>query len=207
MSRRRDPILTATEQAATELASRPSADLLLGTRRLIWRSIGKRLESPADRGRSQPHIRRYSLAKRAVEKVLPMWDMSFPTEKGPHLMIQSSRDILDRRIREKQARALWEENWHFVDDLADKHDDPAIAVGYAACQLIQVATCDELFEPTTTDWALTDQDVQPVELDSAFCACAAYARGAIWDDGSSANLRREFWNWWIATATVLTESK
>ncbi|MBM3982890.1 MAG: hypothetical protein FJ304_21990 [Planctomycetes bacterium] len=197
----------ALDRAKKEVARHARGDLPLGFRRDVWRAIGPR-RTAKPKSVSKPHLLRLRLAEASVRRVLPIWDAVLSDDSAPHHLLEVANAIIAGDIGNKQAKAAWNENWTYFDDLAYDNEElqPAIMVGYAANQLMLVATQDEQFPAAPDAELVTDQDLEPRDFDPALLASIAAAGGAIWEPETSTKARRAFWNWWIASAHRITQA-
>ena len=179
----------------------PEGDLRLGYRRAIYSALGTRASFSTSKNERAGYARRFSLALTTVEKVISLWQQRIPEDSTPTDALDIARSIEQGRLEEEKG---WTEHgrlWAHLDDLSYLREDlqVTIAVGYAAVQTIAVALCDEQFEPEE-DLGVSDRDVDPHDLDTACLSAAAYSDGPIWLEGSSAERRRQFWEWWLKCA-------
>lgn len=146
-------------------------------------------------------MRRTHLAVESARKVLSVWEATFPADRTPHEAIAAAVDRLPGAFAES-VRSLYVRLWDRCDEILqrDERTLPAAAAGLSAARALCTAFTDELFDGDAFDDAATDQDVDPDEMDATYLAAAALASGTVWDDASSSERRREFWEWWLAEA-------
>lgn len=197
----------ALDRAKKEIARHARGDLPLNFRRDVWRAIGPRW-TPKSKSVSQPHMLRFRLAEASVRKVLPVWDAAFSEDNAPQHLLEVANAIIAGDIGHKQAKAGWNENWTYFDDLAYDNEalQPAVMVGYAANQLMLVAMQDEQFPAAPDPELVTDQELEPRDFDPALLASIAAAGGAIWEAKTNKKARRAFWNWWVASASSIKQA-
>lgn len=194
-----DPLSETLATARKAVGVNRKGDLPLGHRHQVWLAMGPR-KPPRSKKDSEPHLFRYRLARTSVVRVLSVWDAAFPDDEAPHHLLKVADAVLSGELSHKEAKAGWNDNWTYFDDLAYDHEalQPAIMVGYAANQLILLAMRDELF-PETVDLAVTDQVIDPRDFDAALLASIASAGGAVWEKKTNKEPRRAFWLWWLDT--------
>lgn len=168
--------------------------------RLRWQ-INRLMDDPSATSADIGRWRRQKLAALAASKVIPAWERSFPGDRLPHNCLAMGDVFRRGEVRAGNVEELWSDGWDHCDQLIYDHQDrqnDALA-GYAAVQSLRIALLDDLY-PEVMDQNCSDENLEPEDLDSAFSAAACYAGGTIWDPSSSAQLRREFWLWWLTQA-------
>jgi hypothetical protein len=147
-------------------------------------------------------VRRAHLCISMVQRVLPLWEMHYPS-KHPHRILEEARAYLDGRSSRKQLR---DEASGFRGGL-DTSDTPdkqvAFLVGRASVSAAFVAASDELLEPDegATEEELMDPE-DPDFWDCAYWVAGAEAGGMPWEAGFDAQRYRDFWNWYLDTAVA-----
>ena len=143
--------------------------------------------------------RRTQLAVLAIEKVLPIWESVLPTDHTPKRALNLAEELLGGKITPDVIKNEIGRLWTHCDDLSCRYPEKqsAIMVGYGAIQAIRAALSQKHFGCEGVTEASTDMDVDPYDLDSAFCAMIAYS------DGSDSQKRLEFWTWWLMSAVAV----
>lgn len=180
----------AIQQARTALSSNPHRTLERGFREAIWAALGP-LE---ERGRR----RRTILAILATEYVLPHWQRVFPRDRRPEKMLDIARAVLAGSIDLNREAAERDSMWTAMNDIATT--SYAVAVGYAAAQVVSVALYDESFEPDAVRLDRRDAEVDPEEHDASYLASMAASHGSPWTASYDADKRGQFWEWWLDEA-------
>ena len=104
------------------------------------------------------------------------------------------------------ARLESEKGWRHCEKVMYNSQDRqnVVLAGFAAVQAIDSVLSDAYFFLSDDSKPISDFDVDPYEHDSSFLAAAAYSNGAVWDKGSNADKREEFWNWWLKEAVPMS---
>jgi hypothetical protein len=183
----------ALRQAEAALETDPRGHLLLPQRRTIWAALG----SPDMAGRRA----RARLAMTATQRVLPIWQQLWPSNRLPHHLLELAERVCRGELEGATLREVRDQAETELDDLSwAARDAPGIAVGYAAHRALGVAIRDEIFDPAAPDSMALDEDSEPHTRDSAFLASIAVADGPPWAQNSSAERRRLYWHWWLKEA-------
>jgi Immunity protein Imm5 len=171
-------------------------DLGAGFRCRLYSEAGAAF--PPDEGRR----RRSKLAVAAIQKVLPLWEAVYPSDRSPHAALELVEKVLAGSVPAAVATREADRLWTYYDDLSykDATDVSVVAVGYGAVQAIREALSDAPFGCEDVNDATKNIEVDPYAFDAAFLASAAYAGGATWQPESDAKKRLEFWKWWLTTA-------
>jgi Immunity protein Imm5 len=187
------------EEGLLLVHAEPQHDLKLGFRcRLL--SAFDEINGPT-RSRSG-HSKRVKLATLSVEKVLPLWDSCFPSDRSPYLALELAKKLLAGTISATAATRETSRLWAHCDDLIFDHQDDVnpIMVGYGAVQALREALSETHFGCENVNDGSTDLDVEPHDWDASFYAAIAYSRGAPWESSSDKQKRFEFWTWWLTSA-------
>jgi Immunity protein Imm5 len=187
------------EEGLLLVHAEPQHDLKLGFRcRLL--SAFDEINGPT-RSRSG-HSKRVKLATLSVEKVLPLWDSCFPSDRSPYLALELAKKLLAGTISATAATRETSRLWAHCDDLIFDHQDDVnpIMVGYGAVQALREALSETHFGCENTNDESTDFDIDPYDTDSSCFAATAYAGGAPWESSSDKQKRLEFWTWWLTSA-------
>src|SRR5215813_13350294 len=186
----------AIRTASEALKTNERGELLLPARKRLWAAMGSRIVvgSKAILG---PGVRRRTrLALLTTERVLSIWEQTFPTNLGPKHMLATAEEYLAQRIDFKTAWDLKNRFWGKLENLGSI----AVTVGFAACQVVTTALNDERFNPEDIETELFDHNLDPYEWDASFYASVAYAGSAPWEAESNSTRREEFWEWYIKEA-------
>lgn len=187
--------------AENVLAAAPDGHLPLPYRRRIWCALGP-LVLDGNRAVAGSGVRRRAaLAIAAAEHVLPLWEGVRPGDSRPRAALALARQYLDGTADFRAAKRWQGKFLTDLDDLvAGEDSDPALRAGFAAAKAITTALHDELFEPAERDEDVSDEALDPDQWDAAYFAAMSFAGGAIWEDGSDPERRREFWQWYLKDA-------
>jgi hypothetical protein len=143
------------------------------------------------------------LALLSIQHVLPLWEKARPFDRAPHLLLEKAEKILAGVLTGQQVDEMNLPGWTYMDNVGYKvpyADSSWVLVGYGAIKVVDVAVRDENFDPTQINPQLTDDHLDPYDLDVAPTAAAAYADGFRWDSESDPQKRRQFWQWWLTEA-------
>jgi len=186
------------------MIAHPQHDLNLGYRRLIYEQLDPGTDIPPQKERDGLK-RRVNLAILAAEKVLPFWEKVYPGNGLPQRCLQLARQVLHGQVDDNEAWKQRDLLWAKLVEMGneDRENQAVQGAGFSAVQVLTAVLRDERFDPGQIDLNLTDADINPDEMDSAFFAAAAYADGAVWDDASDSGKRREFWEWWLKEAAPM----
>lgn len=182
------------EKALTAVRSHPRYDLELGYRQAIWAA----LETPPDNINQVKDVgrkRRLFLAILSAKHVLPLWEKIRPDDDLPHRCLAQA----ERNLSEK-TKSLQDDYMTAAQIIDDLEYEPVIAAGYSTIKTLSTALWDERFDPTSIDYTLTNEDLDPDYTDSALFASYAYANGSVWEEDSNDKKRLEFWEWWLTEA-------
>jgi hypothetical protein len=167
--------------------------LLLARRRAIWLALGGRDE--------EGRCARARLSIAAARRVLPIWERLWPFNRLPHDLLDLTDQVCRGDVDPHSLTALRDRAETELDDISwGSSTKSAVGAGYAALRALDVARGDEPCDLPRPDSAVRDEDLQPRQRDSAYLAAAAAAGGAPWEPRSSADRRRDYWNWWLAEA-------
>lgn len=184
------------EKALEAVHNHPKNDLNLGYRQAIWAEFGP----PGDEFGLK---KRTVLAKLTIEKVLPVWESTFPDDNTPGKILNEVRQILDGSLSfsSEDASEHIRDFWEWIEDIEAPDDQlTALDVGFGLVKLITTALFDELFNTEDIDYDCTDADVDSYDADCSYYAAAAYSNGTVWDEDSDDSKRKEFWEWWLKEA-------
>lgn len=184
------------DNALETVHNHPKNDLNLGYRQAIWAEFGPL-------GDELGLKKRAVLAKFTIEKVLPIWESTFPDDNTPGKILSEVAQILDGSLSfsSEDASKHVRDFWEWVQDIAASDNQlTALNVGFGAVKLITTALFDELFDSKNIDYNCTDADVDSYDADCSYYAAAAYSNGTVWEEDSDASKRKEFWEWWLKEA-------
>jgi len=188
-----EAVTQAIAQAREALDRNPRSDLNRGYRHVIWAALGPRDE--------QGRHRRARLAIISAQRVLPIWERTWPKDRKPHEVLALAEHVLRGRADQTAAKRQRDEAFAYMDALSDRSRNKIpVSAGYSAVQALSTALWDEFFDPADINVELTDDHVDPEERDAAYFAALVSANGPPWDDHSDPNRRREFWEWWLREA-------
>lgn len=196
-------MLSETQELALRaVEADPNKHLSLGWRQKIWADFGPRA-TPGNY-LSVPHRQRIELAVAGVRHVLPLWQQRYPDSDIPEDALSIVEAIVEGG-GEVDASEAFDALWGAVVHLSVERPFPEVAVGFAAVQTVSTAMYDESFDPDDLDPELEDGD-DPESFDAAYYASIAAAHGQPADPGSDAQLRLEFWKWWLNDAIAAAKS-
>jgi hypothetical protein len=137
------------------------------------------------------------------EKVLSCWNRSFPNDPSPYVWLNSAKQIMQGKQARNEGEIMRDQADNYCGELVCKYQELQndIAVGYATLQVVRIALWDNLY-PKEVDQEVTDGDLDPDDLDYAYCAAVAWASGTIWNGSSSNTKRLKFWRWWLTEAVA-----
>jgi hypothetical protein len=182
------------ELALMAVETDPDKHLRLGWRQIIWADFGPRA-TPGNY-LSVPHRQRIELAVAGVRQVLPLWEQRYPDSDIPDVALST----IDAIVQGEEVDAdTFDELWEAVVHLSVERPFSEVAAGFAAVQALATAMYDESFDPDDLDPEREDGD-DPESFDSAYYASVAAAHGQPGAPGSDAQLRLEFWKWWLTDA-------
>lgn len=171
-------------------------ELRLGLRCRVWQLLDNAHATAVGRNR------RVALARRCVEKVLPLWDAHFQNEHIPQSALSVAQRFCDgsisREVTQKELGVLWTA----CDDQAARtgDDQSVVMVAYAAVQVVRESLSIVHFGCEGISDSSTDIDADPYDHDSAYLGAIAFSGGPTWHDASSATRRLEYWTWWLTEA-------
>ena len=192
------------EDALAAMRQHPQHDLTLGYRYAIKATFSPRYYPANASVKSRVgHQKRTLLAIKTVQHVLPLWERFFPENETPSLLLAQAHKVLKKEYSIEQAIKDVGEAWTYMDSFRVHLTRPAQAVAFVGCAAVvalTIAVEDEPIDAPHVKLDLTDADVDAYEGDGAFEACLAYTGGPPWHPESSAEKRREFWEWWLLQA-------
>jgi len=186
------------ERARQAVIGDPQHNLTPFYRGLIYSLFG-----PFDKEKSRFPLGKLAII--AVEKVLPIWENQWPTDKRPHDLLANAKHVLAGLISTKEGRLMAEAafdqtaEWMGTLDEANGNKEPL------AASIVLAAAVECLFEASGVHTfsginpAKTEADLDPWSTDTAGWAASSYA-GPWYDSASDPKRRREFWDWWITEA-------
>ena len=185
------------------IKNHPQHDLNLGYRHLVWTEFGPHKKLGVD-DNQRGLIRRVNLAILSTRYVLPLWENVWPEDKSPQFLLDEAQKVLSGDIPEDAAWNSRNQYWEKYVEIGyqEKKHQITLGVGFSAVQTLTASLQDEVFEPSIANENLTDVDIDPDQMDSSFFSSAAYSDGAIWETGSSADKRKDFWEWWLCEAVI-----
>jgi hypothetical protein len=188
----------------------PDHDLSLSWRCTIYSKFGGRTkQGDGVQGMCEGHWRRYAVGVMSAKKVLPIWEACFPNDRSPHTCLELAHGYMSGQVPKALCLQTREELWTHCDGMVYKYQTlmNKVLVGYCTAQIMRVAVYDDLWcEPGEAE-GVDEANVDPEELDVAFCSASCYAGGTKWDESSSTKKRLEFWKWWLLEAVPAAWSK
>jgi len=181
-------------EARAVLEERDDGRLPLPQRRRVREAFGP--WEPLDAAHPPPGLRRrVELARRAAERVLPVWYAEAAGDHGPEQMLELAERRLNREITEPEADDLADRFRAHAENLAYRKEisQRALAAGEAARLVVVAADIDDYGEhPPHAD----DDDLDPDDWEAAYVAAIA-AAGYPEEDVAA---RRDFWRWYLEEA-------
>ena len=183
----------AVRDAKKTLDEDADGHLPLARRRAIWLALGARDE--------EGRCARARLSIAAASRVLPIWERLWPSNRLPHHLLDLADQVCRGEVDRGAITALRDRAETELDDISwASFNKSAVGAGYAALRALDVARRDEPSDLSRPDSAVRDEDLEPHQRDSAYLAAAADAGGSPWEPQSSADRRRDYWNWWLTEA-------
>lgn len=137
-----------------------------------------------------------------VRRSWPVWEAKFSDDRTP--LIGAERSVADILVKGCIDSAIRYKFGEIDTDLDNKlllgeAYFPAITAGYAAWSVMRdaIRISDSVFREFSGD---SELDVSSDEWDPCFYASVAVAGGAVWEESGNAELRREFWEWYLKCA-------
>jgi hypothetical protein len=191
------------EKSLSLVSADPQHDLKAGIRCQLMMSFDESAEPNPHIG----HLKRVKLAIMTVQKVLPLWESSFGTDRTPHLALELAKKVVANEVTALVAETEMGKLWTYFDNLSCKHESKqtVIMIGYGAVQTVREALSKKHFGCERMDDACSDLDIDPYDHDSAFCATVAYCHGPTWESRSDSQKRFEFWTWWLKAALSISK--
>jgi hypothetical protein len=193
-----DELKRTIDAAAESLARAPNGELILPMRKRIWAALGPCLVEGQRALPGAGLTRRGALAISCSRHVLPIWENALRDDRRPHDALEAAQRRLEGAADFDSAERIRGALWTYCDGLFGRVPDRCVYVGYSAALSVATALHDELFELDDLDSEL-DRDLDPYQWDASFYASAACA-GFGWEPDSDPVKRREFWQWYLATA-------
>jgi Immunity protein Imm5 len=165
-------------------------DLILGKRILIFKEVFKILNHDKESFK----LFLVKLGSYVVEHIINLWKQSFQDTKPLEIIKLASNFLTDKNQDKNKLVRKSEDFWNELLEADDEKQTPS-SVGMASVKVLQVALDDD-FDFTN----LTDQGIDPDELNAEFFGAAAFSNGATWNEESDSLKRKEFWEWWLEKA-------
>jgi hypothetical protein len=204
----------AIEISKVAIGKNPKHDLNLGYRRLMYSLMGPKADLSTRAGNLEGYRRRVNLGVCTIQKVLYIWeefvrlvsdDLIFPNDDHPHQLLDKAKGIMSGNysielgLKAYDDIEIWAED--YPRDCAKYQQ--ALAVGEGAFAVLQIALWEVPFDLLSVedfDPGLTEGDIDPNVLDPSFFAANAESGGSIWDEKTSPEKRKKFWEWWLDDA-------
>lgn len=146
--------------------------------------------------------RRVRLAELSIQKVLPIWKVSFGSDRTADQALELANDLLHGKRSASETNSRAGALWTHCDNLMSRNQDAVnvVAIGHGAVAVVWEALSETPFGCEQVAQDATDLDVDSYAFNSSLLASFAYSDGAVWDDTSDAHRRLEFWQWWLTSA-------
>ena len=194
-------LVSTIDNARSILEHHPQGDLPLGYRRAIWVAMGPKKTSYIAND-NPGWVRRAHLAYLTAQHALPIWVQRFPRNHTPQRFLKKIDVVLQNGITKKGIDKFYNEDWVKLEEISYDHSDALniVAVVYSAYRALNTAIDDRPSIPDSINFDIADHDIDPYDFDASFFAAFAIADGPIWEEGSNADKRHAFWEWWLNEA-------
>jgi hypothetical protein len=170
-------------------------DLILGKRILIFKEIFNILNQDKESFK----LFLVKLGSCVVEHIIDLWEQSFHDTKPLEIIKLANNFLTDKNQDKNKLVQKSEDFWNELLEVTDDQQIPS-SVGMASVKVLQVALDDDFDFNFNIDLNLTDQEIDPDELNTEFFSAAAFSNGATWNEESNSLKRKEFWEWWLEKA-------
>jgi Immunity protein Imm5 len=178
-------------EALRTLDARADGHLPLPVRRSVRIALGE-----GEAG----HRRRFALARRCAESVLPRWRQERPDDDRPaELIALAERVLAGEADGEEASRTAVDFANAAYDLLGDEIGEPALNAAMAADRLVTAARWDD--DPERLDETQDDEDFDAYGWETAFWASMVAAPSLPkMGVAEHAEPRRAFWRWYLEQA-------
>jgi hypothetical protein len=137
----------------------------------------------------------------AAKKVLPIWEVTFPSEDMPAKLLYDA----EKQLLHPGAITIPKENvWAlraYLDSVSLPENEafPSLYVGYTCW----IAACHVLLDMGIPPNCHPETELDMEDWDASFHASLAYSGGAIWEEADVIKgpiKRREYWEWFLREA-------
>ena len=135
----------------------------------------------------------------SAQRVWPAWQSAFPDESRPMDLAQTAVAAAGRLAEAAKHRRELDAVATYLDNkiLLGREHLTAVYAGWAAWAAARDAIAGNHDGPPPGE---SELEVSPQEWEPSFYGSAAQSGGASWDRTGSPARRREFWEWYLATA-------
>jgi hypothetical protein len=183
-------------EARTQLLAHPKYELILPTRKKIWRAMGPYLVGEKYRALHGVGLtRRTMLAVHATTRVLPIWEKHWPTA-DPHRMLELAQRYIGRQV-----------DYDTVDNAVNSFSGGLENVGGIPSTILYStyvghAATGAAFTALNDEWMDDDETLDEDRdcWDTSFFACGAFSGEFPWAETSDPEKRLQFWEWYISEA-------
>ena len=204
-------LVALIEKGIVCVENHPVHHLEVGIREAILLALGGRNEfandadTVSDEEAETGYRRRMDLLLASLEKVLPIWEKSWPDNDFVQRMMAEIRTFphlhLSNEAQEEMEAAIYEK-LEYADELTNETRSIAGVVAMAAARGLSLAVYDG-FLSDDIDLARVDHE-DFMANESHFYVAAAFAGGPPYPIALSiagdAEKRKEFWLWWLTEA-------
>lgn len=207
------------ELGRVSIEANPNHHLELGIREAIYMEMGPWIGDEAVKDKSG-YYRRVELAKLSLEKVLPIWDKSWPGNDLTKNYMEKFKKVMDAEsfLEKEELVSDWADDNEKMCDFANNtwlrdkehkiHRLSNAMVGIAIVSGIILAGKDAFLCSRESNLLYKDKDIDNIlHRDLHYFAAFAYAGGLPCIDGYGSgydigdkNKLREFWKWWLLEA-------
>jgi hypothetical protein len=150
-------------------------------------------------------IVRTHLAINAAKFVLPVWQRTRAHDHRCEQLIDIAIDQLHKQQIDEANEQRFGEEWNWLsNDYEDRSEELASDAFFAmatALKAVAIVFGDDGWLTVIIDETTTDADLDPWSTDAAAYGAAAFA-GPIWEQSSSSDARRQYWEWWLFEANL-----
>jgi hypothetical protein len=177
------------------ITSDANHDLILGKRILIFKEVFNILNQDKENFK----LFSVKLGSYIVEHIINLWKLCFQDTKPLEIIKLANNFLTDKNQDKNKLVRKSEDFWNELLEADDEKQTPS-SVGMASVKVLQVALDDDFDFNFDIDTNLTDQGIDPDELNAEFFGAAAFSNGATWNEESDSLKRKEFWEWWLEKA-------